>query len=237
MMGYLGAKTAAGVPQAIIALMPPHDTYIEAFAGTAAVYQAKEPAGLNVLIEKDYGQYLKLYDLYLRRFKTSPESLTVRHADALTLLSAIDVAKYGRLLVYEDPPYLLSTRTSSKRYRHEFSEADHLALATVNGRLTDQGAAVILSGYPSPLYDALYAGWNTREMQAMTRGGVRTEKLWFNFEPDAVHWATFAGKDFTDRQRIKRKAASWARRWLACPAPERQAIIAAMLAADRGDRS
>ncbi|MDE0174440.1 MAG: hypothetical protein OYH76_24870 [Defluviicoccus sp.] len=33
-----------------------------------------------------------------------------------------------------------------------------------------------------------------------------------NFEPDRVQWASFAGRDFTHRQSVKRKAASWGRR-------------------------
>ena len=60
----------------------------------------------------------------------------------------------------------------------------------------------------------------------MNQAGVRTDKLWLNFIPDRVHWARFAGKNFTDRQRIKRKAESWARRYRAMPAPERLAVLA-----------
>ncbi|WP_237251768.1 hypothetical protein [Thioalkalivibrio nitratireducens] len=51
----------------------------------------------------------------------------------------------------------------------------------------------------------------------MIQGRVRTEKLWFNFTPDRVHWPRYAGKNFTDRQRIKRKAASWASATGPCP--------------------
>jgi hypothetical protein len=42
----------------------------------------------------------------------------------------------------------------------------------------------------------------------MNQAGVRTEKLWLNFTPDRVHWARFSGRSSSDRQRIKRKAAS-----------------------------
>jgi hypothetical protein len=66
----------------------------------------------------------------------------------------------------------------------------------------------------------------------MNQAGVRTEKLWLNFIPDRVHWARFAGKNFTDRQRIKRKAESWARRYRAMPAPERLAVLAALMAVE-----
>jgi hypothetical protein len=61
---------------------------------------------------------------------------------------------------------------------------------------------------------------------------VRTEKLWFNFTPDRVHWATCAGKNCTDRQRIKRKAAGWGRRYQALPAAERLAVLAALMAVE-----
>jgi len=42
---------------------------------------------------------------------------------------------------------------------------------------------------------------------------VRTEKVWFNFTPDRVHWARYAGRDHTHRQTIKRRAETWARRY------------------------
>ena len=66
----------------------------------------------------------------------------------------------------------------------------------------------------------------------MNQAGVRTEKLWFNFTPDRLHWARCAGTDFTDRQRIKRKAESWARRYQAMPRGERLAVLAGLLAVE-----
>ncbi len=47
----------------------------------------------------------------------------------------------------------------------------------------------------------------------MNQAGVRTEKFWFNFTPARLFWARGAGKNFTDRQRIQRKAENWARRY------------------------
>ena len=66
----------------------------------------------------------------------------------------------------------------------------------------------------------------------MNQGGVRTEKLWFNFAIDRVHWARFAGKNFTDRQRIKRKAQRWGKNYKALPRTERLAVLAAMMAVE-----
>jgi hypothetical protein len=66
----------------------------------------------------------------------------------------------------------------------------------------------------------------------MNRAGVRTEKLWFNFTAERYFWASYAGSDFTDRQRIKRKAASWARRYQAMPRAERLAVLAGLMAVE-----
>jgi hypothetical protein len=91
---------------------------------------------------------------------------------------------------------------------------------------------VILSGYPSALYDGILEDWNCVELQAMTWGGPRTEKLWYNYDIDRTYWATYAGKDFTDRQRIKRKAERWARNYQALPPAERLALLAAIMAVE-----
>jgi len=50
------------------------------------------------------------------------------------------------------------------------------------------------------------------------------------FTVDRVHWASYAGKNFTDCQRIKRKAANWGRRYQELPRAERVAVLAAMMA-------
>jgi hypothetical protein len=94
---------------------------------------------------------------------------------------------------------------------------------------------VILSGYPSALYDEVLFEWRSLELQVMNQAGVRTEKLWFNFEPDRVYWSSYAGKNFTDRQRIKRKAANWGRQYRAMPRAERLAVLSAMMAVEAGE--
>ena len=225
-MGYMGAKSGDGVFQPIIALMPPHDTYLEPFAGTAAILKRKAAAFQSVALDLD--------PMMAAQLATLPRTTAICGC-GLEYLETFDPRRQGRVLVYADPPYVLATRTGRSRYIHEFTDQDHRRLAAALHRLSALGVAVILSGYPSSLYDELYgAGWQTREFQAMTRGGVRTEKLWFNFDPGAAHWHTFAGRDFTDRQRIKRKAERWAARYAALPAAEAQAVLAAMLAV--GDR-
>jgi DNA adenine methylase len=102
---------------------------------------------------------------------------------------ALDViARYGRsenVCLYVDPPYLGSTRVSGG-YRHEMrSEDEHRELAAA---LAECKASVVLSGYASPLYDQLYAGWWSTRIDTITgQGGPRqerTELLWCNREPE-----------------------------------------------------
>jgi len=90
---------------------------------------------------------------------------------------------------------------------------------------------------PSALYDELLAGWRRLALQVTTQAQVRTEVVWFNFAPDRVHWASFAGRNFTERQSIKRKAANWGRRYEAMPAGERLAVLAAIMAVEADEGS
>src|SRR4051812_17281168 len=119
-MGYLGSKAASGAFQAIIALMPPHDVYLEAFAGSGQVVLRKPKAARSICLDLDPEP---LAALALAR----PDVETIT-ADAIPFIDGFDYAGSGRVLIYADPPYLHSTRSSSKRYRHELTDADHVRL-------------------------------------------------------------------------------------------------------------
>jgi DNA adenine methylase len=89
-------------------------------------------------------------------------------------------------LHYCDPPYVMSTHSQlgSAAYRHNMTDEQHRELAeTLHGC----EGAVVLSGYPSPLYDELYADWHRIEIKGRAdtanRSGTptaRTEVLWSN---------------------------------------------------------
>lgn len=107
------------------------------------------------------------------------------------------IAAYGAepdVLLYCDPPYLASTGRSIN-YQHEMaSEDDHRELAAA---LCAARAAVVLSGYPSPLYDELYAGWARREIATATgqahQWSERTEVIWSNREFPVTQAGLFDG--------------------------------------------
>ena len=218
MGSWFGSKATSGLCQPIIALMPPHDTYIETHLGGGAIMQRKPPARHSIGIDRDARA--------LGRFECNYPVEKI-HGCAHQFLATYPFT--GRELVYSDPPYLTTTRTSPRRYRYDYTAQDHVALLALLKRLP---CPVILSGYPSALYDEQLAGWRTLELQVMNQAGVRTEQLWFNFTPQRLFWASFAGKNFTDRQRIKRKADNWAQRYQAMPPAERLAVLAALMAVE-----
>jgi DNA adenine methylase len=98
-------------------------------------------------------------------------------------------------LIYCDPPYVHETRHEGSRevYGVEMSEQDHRELAAV---LNACKAKVVLSGYPSALYDELYPSWRTITFDianhaAGGRKKVRKqEKLWLNWQEPAQGPAT-----------------------------------------------
>lgn len=109
-----------------------------------------------------------------------------RRLAAVTLESrpAVDVIRdYGTeptVCMYVDPPYVGSTRAVN--YVKEMrDDDDHRTLAAA---LHDTRAAVVLSGYASPLYDdELYPDWHRTELRgAVTLGHAndRVEVLWSN---------------------------------------------------------
>ncbi len=226
-MSYLGSKGASGVYQKIIAEMPPHDTYIETHLGSGAVMLRKPPAMHNVGIDVD-AEPLKEF---AHRHNRLYIDLVCR--DAVDYLNDYDFYRAGRVLIYADPPYMPETRTSRARYRHEYTIADHERLLACLMSLP-KNVSVILSGYPSQLYDETLAGWRSMEFQAMTRGGVRTEKIWMNYGKGRAYSHAFAGKDYNDRSRIKREVERWRAKYAALPPAERLAIMAALNEVDAG---
>ena len=87
-------------------------------------------------------------------------------------------------LFYCDPPYLHETRTAPDAYSHEMTAAQHRELLAT---LVACKGKVMLSGYPSSLYDTTLKSWtrHTFELPNNAAGGETkrrmTEVLWCNF--------------------------------------------------------
>lgn len=82
-------------------------------------------------------------------------------------------------LFYADPPYLISTRSSSSvKYNYEMTDEEHVKLADVFHRISGM---VIVSGYPSELYDRLYSDWRcVLKAHRAQNAKPTTECLWLS---------------------------------------------------------
>lgn len=105
------------------------------------------------------------------------QGVVIEQRDARDLITTFDDPA---TLFYLDPPYVQSTRGRWARvaYNVEMEDVDHIALAEL---LHQVRGMVVLSGYPSALYDELYGDWVHVERAAMADGAEpRTEVLWIN---------------------------------------------------------
>lgn len=108
--------------------------------------------------------------------------IIIEHRDASEVMGQHDSPE---TLHYVDPPYLPETRSPANRhdlkhrmYRHELTRTDHIALIAF---LKSLAGMVVLSGYPSDLYDRRLRTWRRVETEALADGArKRTEVLWIN---------------------------------------------------------
>ena len=102
--------------------------------------------------------------------------------DIMSMFSTADLGVdlgTANVLIYADPPYLLNTR-GGKQYRHEMTEQDHVELLAA---LLQHKGPVILSGYPSELYDRELRNWHRITRKSYNQNSdPRTEVLWCNFD-------------------------------------------------------
>lgn len=217
---YDGGKGGAGVAQWLINEMPPHRVYIEPFLGGGAVLRLKRPALSSIGVERDAGS-VALWSGF------SMPGLRVVCGDGISFLRGYRFR--GDELVYADPPYLFSTRSSARQiYRCELgADSEHRRLLAVLQRLP---CAVMVSGYRSELYASLLSAWRTRSFWTVDRRGRRREEIvWMNFQqPNELHDYRFLGRDFRERERIRRRVGRWRRRLSSLPTLEREALLAAM---------
>lgn len=111
------------------------------------------------------------------------QGVCLEQKDAFRVMEQFDAPS---TVHYVDPPYLPETRSAGNRrrgagyhvYQHELSTEDHVRLLEL---LRSLEGMVILSGYPSKLYDEALTGWRREQRIAYADGaGQRTEVVWIN---------------------------------------------------------
>jgi len=130
---------------------------------------------------RDWGNYPDALPALIDRLR----GVVIESRDAMRVMAAHDGPG---TLHYLDPPYLLETRSRTNRrpgggtYRHELSDEQHVEMLCA---IRDLEGMVVISGYPSVLYDDALSGWRRIERDALADGASpRKEVLWIN--PAAV---------------------------------------------------
>jgi DNA adenine methylase len=150
--------------------------------GTAGVYKTGFRSIVNHAGKTPAGEWVN-YVATLPATIERLQGVTLECCDAFALLTRYDGAES---LHYVDPPYLPETRSVGNRrrgagyhvYQHELSAEDHVRLLDLVRSLDGM---VVLSGYPSVLYDEALAGWRRHQRGAYADGGgPRTEVVWIN---------------------------------------------------------
>jgi len=224
---YFGGKAGAGVYQTLINQIPSHDIYIESHLGAGAVMRYKKPAHKNIGIDVDP----EVVDQW-----KSTRSLTIVNSDATRWLNkkwGDELLINNRTFVYADPPYLHNTRKSDTRYNFEMTRDDHIGLLNA---LISLPCMVMISGYFSELYHTTLWNWRSMTFEASTRQGKAREWVWMNYpKPTELHDYKYLGRDYRDRERIKRRKDRWAKRLMSLPVLERKALLEAVNTAGNGN--
>ena len=205
----------------IINQQPPHEGYVEAFAGGLAVGRNKRLAKYNYGIDIDTNALDALVES-----DELPEGFQLVHVDALRWLRNSQRRMTRKWLIYLDPPYLMDVRSSQRDYyTHEFSTPEeHIELISLARLLP---TLVQLSGYRCDLYDELLHDWRRIDYQTTNRAGnVVTESLWMNYpEPQRLHDYSWLGDNYREREDIKRQQQRWRRKLAQMPRLRRLAMM------------
>lgn len=120
---------------------------------------------------QDWRNYPDKFPLIIDRLR----GVVIENREAIEVMTAHDSRD---TLHYVDPPYVSSSRDSGSDYKFEMTDQDHINLAA---QLFELSGMIMVSGYPSELYDELYKGWRREEKSALADGAAkRTEVLWFS---------------------------------------------------------
>ena len=189
---YFGSKQT--VAPWITSLLPDCGHYVEPYCGSLSVLLAKTPSPMETVNDLD-GELMTFW----RVLRDRPEELIrvcafTPHSRAEMLAAhepATDELEQARR-VWVRLSQSIGGQLRKNGWRHHvnpsgsrFGMPPHLDTYVARmAAVAECKAAVVLSGYHSPLYDQLYDGWHVYEQATTTGNGKgdkgRTEVLWSN---------------------------------------------------------
>ena len=133
-----------------------------------------------------WGGIVNTIDAATERLRGDTKHLVqIEHMDALRLIESYN---HSDVLMYLDPPYVLSTR-QGKLYSHEMSTGDQEKLLDL---IAKSKAKILISGYENELYETALPCWHKDVTTSQTTSGaMATETIWMNYAPPAEQLSFF----------------------------------------------
>lgn len=160
---------------------------IRAMMGFGSAGATKGTTGFRIDTKREYETAQHVWAMYPANLAAVGQRLTGVLIENRLAIEVIEGHDSAGTLHYVDPPYLHETRVritsnkSARGYRHEMDVDDHMALLDA---LRCVDGMVVLSGYPSALYDDNLPGWERHATSARISAGrgtkLREEVVWLN---------------------------------------------------------
>ncbi len=160
-------------------------TAIRASMGFGSAGATKGVTGFRIDTARPYGTAQHLWTRYpdqLAAVIDRLQGVLIENRPAIEVMRQHDAVD---TLHFVDPPYVFETRSLRNVvqgcYRHEMTNDQHIELL---GTLKNLQGMVVLSGYPSALYEKELAGWQLHTTAARISAGrgtaLRAECVWLN---------------------------------------------------------
>ena len=213
---YRGNKDIPGLFQFIINRIPKHFILLEPFAGSAAISNILNSPVPTFLNDCDQAVTDQL------NCNNSPW-IKVLNFDALFFLSLF-IPGTTDIFAYCDPPYLKSTRSSSRDlYNFEMTLLQHRQFLSL---IRTAKFNCMISHYKCDLYDSILYDWNQESTTVRYHNKTTQETIYYNYpSPDILQSYSYVGDNSWDRQRIKRKISRWTSKLNSLPTLEKNSII------------
>lgn len=199
-MAYVGNKNFNGSVQKLAALIPKSNRYFSFCTGMGGLEFSDLLNGINwICAERDTGlhSYIKLHCSTV--FSTYQDLV-------------VNFTFNGSDFIFFDPPYVLSSRRSGRKYyKHEWSVSQHYqALQFISAT----SAMVMLTHPPCKLYFDALPHFKFIPFNYASRHGIFNDGIWVNYDISQLELATTAavGQNAMERQMIKRKLQSLKRK-------------------------
>lgn len=157
---------------------------IRAQMGFGSAGASKDHTGFRIDTKREYGTAQQMWALYPDAIAVAGRRFAGVLVECRPALQVIEAHDGVETLHFVDPPYLHAVRqmdTHRCYYRHEMTDSQHLELLE---RLKGLKGMVVITTYPSALYEKHLPGWiqhTTNTSMSLGRGGgSRVEVAYLN---------------------------------------------------------